>query len=99
MNDNVGSWWQIITGSRQGQTGRLQRLASPPPPAAENWPRAQKFTGELVPIFVFRSVAAIDWHVDKGFQMQPRQLADYLVRGGNARPAKVADMPPTEDQS
>jgi hypothetical protein len=96
-DENVGSWWSNIIGARQGQTGKLQRLSSPPPPPEENWPRAQKFVGALTPIFVLRSVAAESWDVQRGFQMQPRELADYLIRGGNARLAKLTDMPP--DQS
>jgi hypothetical protein len=63
---------------------------------AESWPRAQKFGGPPTPVFIFRSVAASSWSVDRGFSVQPAELAAYLIKTGHARAAHPDEMPKAE---
>jgi hypothetical protein len=70
--------------------------AAPAEPASEDWPRAQKFGGGPTPLFIFRSVASPSWSVERGFSLQPAELAALLIRGGHARPARLDEMPRDE---
>jgi hypothetical protein len=105
-----GSEWRGVGGtdgrklyvlqipSRQGTLGQTVRLPAAPAadPASETWPRAQKFGGAPTPLFIVRSVASPSWSVERGFSLQPAELAALLIRGGHARPARLDEMPTDE---
>jgi hypothetical protein len=68
----------IKEGSR-----RIIRSATPPPPAAENWPRAEKFSGPLVRVRVPVGEAGASFALEPGVVMDlPRQLAEPRLKDG-----------------
>jgi len=83
----------LRTGTYRPGSMRVFRSDTPPPPAEENWPRAEKFGGTPTHVFIFRSVASTSWNVDRGYAMLPAEFAKFLIRGGHARLARPEKIP------
>jgi hypothetical protein len=77
------------TGLIKEGSFRVTRSATPPPPAEENWERAQRFAGPPTRIRVLVSEAATSWSVQAGELIDaPKELADILIRKKHARLAR-----------
>jgi len=90
-------WVTMIPARLRGGLGQTLRLPAAPAvdPAAENWPRAEKFGGPPTHVYIFQSVASTSWSVDRGLSVQPRELAEHLIARGHARLAKPHEIQAT----
>ena len=97
MTPNPNLPWTTVTVTEFPRTGtvkpgsmRVVRTATPPPPAEENWPRRQTFSGPLTRIRVLLGESsAYGWATEAGTVIEvPRQQADFLIQNKRARLAR-----------
>src|SRR5262249_50640197 len=76
-----------------------RQLDGPPPPPRAEGTTPIKYVGPPVAVFVFADEAAASWGVSRGLTKLPQQLAEHLIRGNKARPARPHELERLEGEA